>query len=424
MDVVIMAGGKGTRIASVNSLVPKPMIEVAGKPVLLWQVECLKRQGFYKFIFVIGHLGGVIRDFFGNGKAFGIEIEYYEEREPLGTAGALFYLKDRLKEDFLLLNGDIIFDADIARMSSAHKANAKKGALATILTHPNDHPFDSGLITADACGKVTEWLHKEDKRKWHENRVNAGIHILSSELLDKLTAGKKTDLDRDLLRPLMTEGRLYAYDSPEYVKDMGTPERYVEVTSDLFSGKVSARNLSRKQRAIFLDRDGTINEYVGFVRTPDELKLCDGVAEAIKAINASGRLAVVVTNQPVIARGEVTVEGLNEIHAKMETLLGEKGAYIDRLYYCPHHPHSGYEGEIKELKIECQCRKPAPGMLLKAAEELNIDLSRSWMIGDGENDKKCALRAGCRFAGINIDGDVSGKDLLDCVRRLFGKENE
>lgn len=423
MYIVIMAGGKGTRIASVNSLVPKPMIEVAGKPVLLWQVECLKRQGFYKFIFVTGHLGGVIRDFFGNGETFGIEIEYYEEKEPLGTAGALYYLRNRLKEDFLLLNGDIIFDVDISRLTAAHKANAEKGALATILTHPNDHPFDSGLIAADADGKVTGWLHKEDERKWHENRVNAGIHVLSSKLLDRLI-GKKTDLDRDLLRPLAAEGRLYAYDSPEYVKDMGTPERYGEVSSDLLSGKVAARNLSRKQRAIFLDRDGTINEYVGFVRTPDELKLCDGSAEAIKAINASGRLAVVVTNQPVIARGEVTADGLCEIHAKMETLLGEKGAYIDKLYYCPHHPHSGYEGEIKELKIECRCRKPAPGMLFRAAEELNIDLSRSWMVGDGENDRECALRAGCRFAGINIDGDVSGKDLLDCVKRIFGEENE
>lgn len=423
MKIVIMAGGKGTRISSVNALVPKPMIEVAGKPVLLRQVECLKRQGFGEFIFVTGHLGEVVENYFGDGSAFGVEIKYFREKEPLGTAGALYFLKDELREDFLLLNGDIVFDADIARFAAAHEANKSKGALATIFTHPNDHPFDSGLITADDDGKVTEWLHKEDARSWHVNRVNAGIHMLSPELPCRIREGKKTDLDRDLLRPLVGEGGLYAYDSPEYVKDMGTPERYSEVTNDILSGKVQARNLSEKQRAVFIDRDGTINEYAGFVRSPDELKLCDGAAEAIKAINASGRLAVVVTNQPVIARGEVTVAQLNEIHAKMETLLGEKGAYIDKLYYCPHHPHSGYAGEIKELKIDCDCRKPKPGMLLRAAKELNIDLSSSWMIGDGENDRECARRAGCRFAGIGTDGDIRGKSLLECVGLILGKEN-
>lgn len=424
MKTVIMAGGKGTRIASVNALVPKPMIEVAGKPVLLWQIECLKRQGLNDFIFVTGHLGDVVENYFGDGSAFGIKIEYYREKEPLGTAGALYFLQDRLSEDFLLLNGDIIFDADISRLAAAHKENKKKGAYATIFTHPNDHPFDSGLISADGNGKVTEWLHKEDARGWHVNRVNAGIHMLSPELPRMIKAGSKTDLDRDLLRPLVSEGRLYAYDSPEYVKDMGTPERYAEVSADILSGKVRARNLSEKQLAVFLDRDGTINKYAGFVRRPEELELCDGTAEAVKAINASGRLAIVVTNQPVIARGEVTREGLSEIHAKMETLLGEKGAYIDRLYYCPHHPHSGYEGEIKELKIDCECRKPKPGMLFKAASELNIDLSRSWMIGDGENDRECAKRAGCRFAGIGIDGDVTGRDLSECVGMILGKAND
>lgn len=424
MKVVIMAGGKGTRIASVNALVPKPMIEAAGKPVLLRQVECLKRQGFGEFIFVIGHLGEAIENYFGDGSAFGVNISYFREKEPLGTAGALYFLKNELREDFILLNGDIIFDADMARMSAAHNANKEKGAYATIFTHPNDHPFDSGLISADADGKVTEWLHKEDPRSWHVNRVNAGIHIICPALLDRLTEGRKTDLDRDLLRPLVSEDRLYAYDSPEYVKDMGTPERFAEVTEDILSGKVRARNLAEKQRAVFLDRDGTINEYAGFVRNPDELVLCDGAAEAVRAINRSGRLAVVVTNQPVIARGEVTTAELDEIHAKMETLLGEKGAYIDKLYYCPHHPHSGYEGEIKELKIDCECRKPKPGMLLRAADEFNIDLEQSWMIGDGENDRECAKRAGCRFAGINTDGEVIGGSLLECVKQILGEENE
>ena len=191
---------------------------------------------------------------------------------------------------------------------------------------------------------------------------------------------------------------MFCYDSPEYVKDMGTPDRYVAVCRDYREGKVSGKNLKNKQKAIFLDRDGTLNKYVGFLRNIEQFELIPGIEEAICKINESGYLAIVVTNQPVIARGEVSLEELEEIHNKMETLLGLKGAYVDAIYYCPHHPHKGYEGERPEYKIECKCRKPKPGMLLKAAEDFNIDLSQSWMVGDGENDILAGIAAGCQTA--------------------------
>jgi D-glycero-D-manno-heptose 1,7-bisphosphate phosphatase len=159
---------------------------------------------------------------------------------------------------------------------------------------------------------------------------------------------------------------------------------------------VQAKNLRHWQKAVFLDRDGTINNYVGFLRNIEDFSLVDGVTEAIRRINESGYLAIVVTNQPVIARGEVSVSQLNEIHNKMETLLGQDGAYVDAIYYCPHHPHKGYAGEIPELKVDCDCRKPKPGMLRQAAEKFHIDLSQSWMIGDSESDIRTGQAAGCR----------------------------
>lgn len=210
----------------------------------------------------------------------------------------------------------------------------------------------------------------------------------------------KVDLDRQLLKPLAGTGKMFCYDSPEYVKDMGTPERYDAVCEDYKAGRVSGKNLQNKQKAIFLDRDGTINKYVGFLRNINEFELLDGAADAIKKINASGYLAIVITNQPVIARGEVSFEELERIHNKMETLLGKKGAYLDAIYFCPHHPHKGYEGERPELKFDCDCRKPKPGMLLKAAQDFNIDLAQSWMIGDGENDIRAGQNAGCQTAFI------------------------
>lgn len=393
MKTVIMAGGKGTRISSIASDIPKPMIKIDGKPVLEHEIECLRMQGFNDIIITVSHLGNIIMDYFGDGKAFGVNIEYYFEEEPLGNAGALFKIKDKLTEDFLLLNADAVFDIDFNKFVSYHK---EKGGLVTLFTHPNSHPYDSGLIIADDNGAVLNWLAKEDDRpKYYRNRVNAGLHVISPNVLDVVIDTPKIDLDRQLLKPLSGTGRMYVYDSPEYVKDMGTPERYESVTRDFVNGIVKGKNLSNKQKAIFLDRDGTINKYVGFLRDIDEFELLDGVADAIKEINKSGYLAIVVTNQPVIARGEVTYEELNLIHSKMETLLGNEGAYLDAIYYCPHHPHSGYEGEIPELKFDCDCRKPKPGMLLKAANDYNIDLSQSYMVGDSENDVAAGNAAGC-----------------------------
>ena len=419
MKAVIMAGGKGTRIASVNAEVPKPMIPVLGKPILQYQIEALKAQGVTEIILVIGHLGHIVKEHFKDGNSFGVKISYIEEKEPLGTAGALYFLKDEITEDFLLLCGDLIFDIDIERFYCAHK---KFGAVATLFTHPNSHPYDSGIIVADGNGKVTNWLHKEDERLWYRNRVNAGLHFLSPAIFKKFTQLKKCDLDRDILKPLISENGLFVYDSPEYVKDMGTPDRYYAVGQDIKSGKVQAKNLSRKQKAVFLDRDGTINEYVGFLKSVEEFKLLDGVAEAVKKINDSGFLAIIITNQPVIARGEVSFEQLSEIHNKMETLLGAEGAYLDAIYFCPHHPHKGYEGERAEYKTDCSCRKPKPGLILQAANDFNIDLSKSFMVGDTENDVLCGKNAGCLTAAIGAcdKADISGKNLLDCVTKIFG----
>lgn len=405
MTAVIMAGGKGTRVANVNSEIPKPMIPIAGKPVLEHQIDCLQRQNITDIILVIGYLGYVIRNYFGD------TVHYIEETEPLGTAGALYYLKGKVTDDFLLINGDLIFDVDFHRLMDFHK---NRQSAVTLLAHPNDHPCDSGIILAKDDGKVSGWLTKEEKRGWYHNCVNAGIHVISPFILSKMDVPRKIDLDREVLRPLIPSGKIFVYRTPEYVKDMGTPERIVQVEHDVENGLVQQKNLSQKQRAVFLDRDGTINRYVGFLRRPDEFQLLEGAAEAIRRINRSGYLAIVVTNQPVIARGDVTWEGLDEIHRKMETLLGQEGAFLDDIFICPHHPDKGFPGEIPAYKIVCDCRKPKPGLLLRAAEMYNIDLSNSWMIGDQPNDVAAGTAAGCHT--ITLTERVNLLDAVHCIR--------
>lgn len=433
-----MAGGRGTRIQSIAGDIPKPMIPIEGIPVLEREIMSLREQGFKDIIITVSYLGEQIIKYFGDGSSLGINITYFNEKTPLGNAGALFKLKDQLTESFLLLNADAIFDVDFNRFVSFHNAH---GGLVTLFTHPNNHPYDSGLIIADSNKCVQAWITKEEEHPtYYKNRVNAGLHIISPQVLDRVnidpekigTVGEdgkviKVDLDRQLLKPLAGTGKMFCYDSPEYVKDMGTPERFYQVESDFKAGRVNAKNLSNKQKAVFLDRDGTINVYKGFLRKIDDFELVPGVAEAIKKINASGYLAIVVTNQPIIARGEVTCHELEKIHNKMETELGKVGAYLDGIYFCPHHPHKGYKGEITELKIECDCRKPKPGMLLNAAKDFNIDLKQSFMVGDGENDVKAAITAGCKSVLINGAGtdkrigDFGQWDTLESVAEFVEK---
>lgn len=420
MKTIIMAGGRGTRIAELFPNIPKPLIPVDGVPILEREIRSLAEQGFDDIILTVSYLADKIVDYFGDGGRFGVKIDYFIENTPLGNAGALFRLRDKIgDEPFFLLNADAAFDVDFKRMLDFHK---QKGGLVTLFTHPNSHPYDSGLIIANKDGQVEKWLNKEDERpQWYDNRVNAGLHIIAPEVLELsskfLDLSSKVDLDRQVLKPLTGTGKMFCYDSPEYVKDMGTPDRFHLVEADYKAGIVQAKNLHNKQKAIFLDRDGTINKYVGFLRNIDDFELIDGAAEAIKLINQSGYLAIVVTNQPVIARGEVTWEQLNEIHRKMQTLLGREGAYIDGIYICPHHPDKGFAGERPEYKFDCDCRKPKPGLLLKAAKDFNIDLFQSYMIGDSERDAQAGINAHCKKS-ICIETNKDSA-LLEAVKNIL-----
>ena len=401
------------------------MIPIDGMPVLEHEINSLRDQGFKDIIITVSHLGNIIMDYFGNGNKispitglpFGVNIEYYFEEMPLGNAGALFKIKDKLTEDFLLLNGDAIFDIDFNRFVDFHK---EKGGLVTLFTHPNSHPYDSGLIFVDENGTVEKWLSKEDERpEFYKNRVNAGLHVISPKLLEQVITTPKVDLDRQLLKPLAGTNKMFVYDSPEYVKDMGTPDRFYQVEKDFKKGIVESKNLKNKQKAIFLDRDGTINKHIGFLKETKDFILLEDAAEAIRKINESGYLAIVITNQPVIARGETTYEELAQIHNKMETDLGKSGAYLDAIYFCPHHPDKGYAGEIPELKFDCDCRKPKPGMLLKAANDYNIDLSESWMIGDNKNDILAGKNAGCKTVLITQSDDFFEQHSVHCYLQLM-----
>lgn len=416
MKVVIIAGGKGTRIAAVNGDIPKAMIPVCGKPIIEHEVLLAKRYGYTEFVFIIGHLGEQIREYFGDGASWGVHIDYYHETQPLGTAGALGYLKEQLTEEFFVFYGDTILDIDMQAMLDYHHA---KKADATLFVHPNDHPYDSDIVDIDSEGKVREFFIKPHPEDFvSRNIVNASLFIFTPKVLERIETGVKSHIEKDVLPRCLRDGlNLYGYLSFEYIKDMGTPDRYEAVCQDMQRGTVAQRNRQNPRPAIFLDRDGTITREVNLLHRPEQLELIEGAAEAIRRINASGYLAVIVTNQPVIARNLCSIEELELIHATLETMLGREHAYVNAIYYCPHHPDSGYPEERREYKIKCECRKPAPGMLLQAAKDWNIDLSRSYMIGDSLRDVQAGDNAHVKQSVLIATNEPDA--LLDAVNEIL-----
>lgn len=431
MMAVIMAGGQGTRLKSISGDIPKPMVPVNGKPVLQLQIENLIQNNVTEIVIIIGKNGRTISDYFGDGSHWNIKITYITEQEPLGTAGALYYLKESVKSDFFLVFGDLVLDIDWERFFLYHK---KKSAMITMFAHPNTHPFDSDIIDADSDGKVKRILPKNEVRSaFYHNLTNSGLYVMSPSVTNLIDSPRKIDLEKEVVFKLISSGKIYAYRSTEYIKDMGTPGRFESVVQELNRNIVSARNLKKKQRCIFMDRDGTINRLNGYIKKPEQLVLYDFVQAAFKTLNSSKYLGIIITNQPVLARGECTYNMLEEIHKKLETKLGECGCFIDDLYFCPHHPDSGFPGENKQLKVRCNCRKPNTGMIEKAIEDHNLDRGLCWLIGDTTTDIQTGKNAGLKTILVltgekgldrkyNVKPDYTCENLSKAIELIINEE--
>lgn len=398
-QVAILAGGLGTRLKERTGELPKPMALVLDKPIIQHQIELCRKFGFNRIVLLVHYGSEIIQNYFKDGELFGVDITYAIENEPRGTAGALLDALHLMDDTFFVLYGDTYADVDLQAMWDHHiKKNVK--SVGTLFLHPNDHPQDSDLVevcpTSNRIKKIHSYPHK--KISQHRNLVNAALYILEKDPLNSfISKTAKSDLAKNTFPDLLNAGfELDAYISPEYIKDMGTPDRIDKVSCDIMDGlpeRLSNRGL---RSCVFFDRDGTLNEEVNHLTHPEQLILLPGVGNAIRQLNRSGVLAVGVTNQPVIARGEVSFEGMEIIHSKLDYLLGLENAYLDKIYYCPHHPDSGYLGEVPELKIHCNCRKPYTGLVDRAVNELKIDRRSSWFIGDTTVDIETGYKASLR----------------------------
>ncbi len=393
--LVIVAGGKGTRLSALVGDIPKALVPVGGKPVLQHQLELAVGAGVRSATIFAGFLADQIAAFVGDGSRFGMRIDVRVEDEPLGNAGAVLQSLDTLPPRFFVMYGDVMMAVDLARMAQAHHS---AGAAFTAFVHPNDHPFDSDLVEADAQGRVTQ-LHNAPHApdRIYANLVNAALYVVERDALRSFARPGKQDFTKDVMPCLIACGaKVLAYRSADYIKDMGTPERLARVEADLKNGKIDLAASGKLRAAVFLDRDGTLNVEKGFLASAEGLELLPGVGAALKVLRQAGYSLVVITNQPVIARGEASEDDVAAIHRRLEWDLGKEGAYLDAVYLCPHHPDKGFPGERPELKIACDCRKPGTAMVEQACRDLALDPRLSWMIGDQTRDIELARRAGLR----------------------------
>jgi len=392
------------------------MVKIGDAPLLEHQIRLLKKYGVEQVVLMTGYLSQVIEDYFGDGNRFGVKIDYFREEKPLGTTGGIKELQDELTADFIVFYGDVMANMNLEKLIKFHQAEERA---CTLVLHPADHPRDSDLVEVDENHRIIRFHSKPHPRgRYFRNLVSAGIYIMSPRILKHIEKDVKADFGRDIFPRIVAKERLYGCITAEYVKDIGTPQRLKQVRNDYANGKIEKLGNENKRPAIFLDRDGVINKKNGLIYQLKDFELLDGAAKAIKKINESPFLSIVVTNQPVIARNLCTIEQLEEIHKKMDTLLGIENAKLDAVYYCPHHPDKGFAEENAAYKIKCRCRKPDIGMIEKAQQEFNIDLCRSFFIGDSFRDVLCGKNADLTTIGLMTgdackDGDIKPDYLFE-----------
>jgi histidinol-phosphate phosphatase family protein len=251
----------------------------------------------------------------------------------------------------------------------------------------------------DERNRITAFFpYPHDPERYLPNLVNAALYVVEKAPLEAYQGlSSPLDFGKHLFPKMLSDERkLYGYRSPEYIKDVGTPQRLDQAELDFQSGRLQQRSFDHLVPAVFLDRDGTLNVEKNRISSAVDLELIPGVARAVGRLNQSSYRTVVVTNQPVVARGECSEAEMKETHNKLEMLLGREGAYVDAIYYCPHHPDRGFPGEREALKVVCACRKPAPGLVEQATRELHIDGAHSWLIGDTTVDVMTAQNAGLK----------------------------
>lgn len=394
---LILAGGRGTRSADPGT--PKVCVPIGRKPLLQHHFDLLSQSEIRKVIVAAGVMADQVVECLARIDKYAIDIEVVIDSKPTGTMNAIrnsvtsaFAVES---DELLVISGDVLTSFDINGFSRKWKDSRKPVA---VVTHPSTHPGDSDSVFQTYNGRVYA-APKGSRHSFVPNMSSTGVFAVRRQAL--LNSGDCIDFGADLVPMAANRDQLFAHISSHYFKDTGTPSRLVSARIDYSSGVFHRRGSLEPRRAIFLDRDGVINPDSLSTAGPANYDLEDGVAEAIARANQLGVPVFVVTNQPAIAKGFITESEHEATRAKMDQLLAEAGAFVDDYEYCPHHPERGFIGEIRSLKVVCECRKPSTGLIDRLSLRHNIDVGKSILIGDSWREKELARRAGCQFLYVS-----------------------
>ncbi len=395
MEIVILAGGKGERISKYIKK-SKTLIKIEKTNLLQKIYNTCLLYNFKRINLIINDKQNDIKDYVKNNK---LNIKIIIEKRPLGDGNCLKLLKkikNYNKKNFLVIHGDLLINVNLSRINKFHQY--KKSDL-TLVTHPNSHPHDSDLVEYDDNYKLLNFFKKPHK-KIKTITALSGIFILKGKLIKKLNTNKKISFSKKILPSFIKNKKIYCYETREFIMDVGTMKRLKQAKQIIKKDIFLKANIKFKKPAFFLDRDGVINKEYKNLKFQNPTNFKNGILEGLKKIRKMGYLIIVITNQSCIAKGFITEKKLYELHNKMQLKLNKSNIYIDKIYYCPHHPEKGFKNEVKRLKIICNCRKPNNGLLKKAIKELNINVQKSFFIGNSEVDYLCAKKTKIHFLKV------------------------
>ncbi len=419
INVVIVAGGRGTR--SADPSLPKILQELSPGFTLLDQhMKNLLRIHPSKIVFALSFgsekvIQELSRKYL---KKYPSEIMWEVEKEPLGTASAVLSVKNYLdSENILIILGDTAINTNYDHYFSLWK---NSGTKLGIFCHPNLHPEDSDVFEVSANQNIIKfWTKNEARVATHPLRALTGSYFVKNYLLDPSAGNRgKADLVKFLISNITSLDDLLPINTSNYFADTGTADRLQKVQSDFQSGTFARRGKSNLG-AIFIDRDGCLIPDVP--RGRESISNSDfekETIEAMKDVNVKGIPIFLVTNQPAIAKGFISDLDVERIQMESEIILASHGVIIDDFKFCPHHPETGFEGELIELKIDCECRKPKSRMAIDLATWHSINLQESVVIGDSENDKGLAESIGAKFFLARHSHHEVGKALRQSIQLL------
>lgn len=389
-QAVIFAGGYGKRLAPFTDTNPKPMYPVAGKPYIEHLIEQIKNFEIYDVVILLGYLPEKVINYLEDGSRYGMKIRYVVTDVECETERRILAAKDILEERFLMMYCDNYCPINYNKLVDDFFNN---DALIQITAYSNKDGYTKNNLVLGEYGQV----EKYDKKRLSENLagVDIGYAIVDKRVLG-MTNDSNDNFEAVVYPQVVEQGKMYATVTDHRYYSIGSYDR-IKLTEEFFKNK----------KIVFLDRDGTLNvrpPRACYVEKPEEFIWLEGAIDAVKLLNDFGYLVILISNQPGIARGRLTVEMLEKIHDKMKSDLRKAKAHIDKIYYCPHNWDEG-----------CDCRKPKPGMLYEAQKEFSLNLSQSYLIGDDERDIEAGKSAGCR--SIYVDENYT---VLDAAKDIVG----